>query len=202
MRNRPLLAALVLAVVVAPLGAQAGPYPSFQPTRVAEREYNFVLSDFTGGSAFVFQWREGLNSSRAQFTADIGMADAGPDAALLLGGSFHYQLMRETADLPFDMVLGGGMGVSLVDGESFFQIPIGVAIGHRFPLEGKYAITPYVHPRLTIASANGNSDTDLNFDLGGHFEINSQMQLRLAATFGATDAVGIAFAWMPRGLRR
>jgi hypothetical protein len=130
------------------------------------------------------------------------MADAGPDAALILGGSFHYQLTRADDDLPFDMVLGGGMGVTLINDASTFQIPFGIAVGHRFPLEGAFAITPFVHPRIVVRSANGNSDTDIDFDLGGSFEINSQMHLRLAATLGSTDAVGISFAWLPRGLRR
>ena len=94
------------------------------------------------------------------------------------------------------------MGVTLVNDASTFQIPFGIAVGHRFPLEGAFAITPFVHPRIVIRSVDGNSDTDIDFDLGGSFEINSQMHLRLAATLGSTDAVGISFAWLPRGLRR
>ncbi|MEX2180856.1 MAG: hypothetical protein WD771_02360 [Gemmatimonadaceae bacterium] len=202
MLRRPIIFATVLALCGTPLAAQVGPYPAFQPTRVAEREYNFVLADFQGGTAVVFQWREALSGARSQFTAEFGMADFGADAALLLGGSFHLQLTRATDDLPFDMVLGGGMGVTLINDASIFLIPFGVAIGHRFPLEGAFAITPYVHPRLTFASVNGNSDADISFDLGGNFEINSQMQLRLAATLGGFDAVGLSFAWLPRGLRR
>lgn len=203
------LALAALAVLPLSLAAQASFYPSFQPTRVAEREYNFALADFDGGSALLFQWREGLGNQRAQFTADIGLSDGdGPadgDAAMILGGSFHYQLTRASNDMPFDMVFGAGLGVTMGDDYNFFRIPIGVAIGHRFPLEGKFAITPFVHPRLSIdrvkVGSASDTDTNIDIDIGGAFEINEQMQVRLAATLGNGDAVGVSFVWLPRGLR-
>jgi len=203
------LAVVALAILPLSLAAQAGFYPSFQPTRVAEREYNFALTDFDGGSALLFQWREGLGNQRTQFTADLGIADGdGPadgDGALIIGGSFHYQLMRATSDVPFDMVFGAGLGLTAGDNYNFFRVPIGVAVGHRFPLEGKFAITPFVHPRLSIdrvkVGSVSDTDTNIDIDIGGSFEINEQMQVRLAATLGNGDAVGVSFVWLPRGLR-
>ena len=212
------LSALVLAVA-APLGAQAYRYPAFQPTRVAEREYNFALVDVdsggSGGTGLIFQWREGLGNPRAQFTLDAGFADpdaAGSDARLILGGGFAYQMLRERQDMPFDIVFTGGVGASFGDNVTLVRIPFGVAAGHRFPIEGKFAITPYVHPRLSIdytsrdTRAGNVSDTktklNLDIDLGGSLEINEQMQLRLALLLGDGDAIGLSFAWTPRGLRR
>ena len=208
------LSAIALAFA-APLGAQAYVYPAFQPTRVAEREYNFALVDIGGGggTGLIFQWREGLGNPRTQFTLDAGFADpdaAGSDARLILGGGFAYQMLRERQDMPFDMVFTGGLGASFGDNVTLIRIPFGVAAGHRFPIEGKFAITPYVHPRLSIDYISidtpfGNlSDTELNLDidLGGNFEINEQMQLRLALLLGDGDAIGLSFAWTPRGLRR
>jgi hypothetical protein len=194
------------------LDAQAGPTPSFQPTRVAVREYNFALADFDGGSALLFQWREGLGNPRSQFTADVGFADLDgqvDDGALIIGGSFHYQIMNATTDLPFDMVLGAGLGITTANNYSVLRIPVGVAIGHRFPLEGNFAITPFVHPRLSINRSSvdtplgdiNDTESDIEVDLGASFEINSQMQARLAITFGNSESVGLGFAWMPRGLR-
>jgi hypothetical protein len=203
------LAVVALALLPLSLAAQAGFYPSFQPTRVAEREYNFALTDFDGGSALLFQWREGLGNQRTQFTADLGLADGdGPadgDGAVIIGGSLHYQLMRATTDVPFDMVFGAGLGLTAGDNYNYFRVPIGVAIGHRFPLEGKFAITPFVHPRLSIdrvkVGSVSDTDTNIDIDIGGSFEINEQMQVRLAATLGNGDAVGVSFVWLPRGLR-
>lgn len=209
MRKLSLAVVGIVALPVA-LAAQAGLHPSFQPTRVAEREYNFALTDFDGGSALLFQWREGLGNKRAQFTADLGLADGdGPvdnNGAVILGGSLHYQLTQASSELPFDMVFGAGIGATVGDNYSIFRIPVGVAIGHRFPLEGNYAVSPFVHPRLSIdrvsrSGAGSDTDTNIDIDLGASFEITRQMQARLAVTFGDADAVGISFVWLPRGLR-
>jgi hypothetical protein len=204
---RKLSFALVLALAI-PVAAeaQAGLYPALQPTRVAEREYNFALADYTGGSALIAQWREGLGDQRLQFTGEFGIGDGPGDATLILGGSMHLQLTKATNELPFDMVLGGGIGVTTGDGTSLLRIPVGVAIGHRFPLEGRYAITPFVHPRISINRASAgsvsNTETDIDLDIGAGFELNEQMQIRLAAALGDGSGVGISFAWTPRGLRR
>lgn len=203
------LAFVALAVLPVSLAAQAGFTPAFQPTRVAEREYNFGLVDWDGGSALLFQWREGLGNSRTQFTADLGLSDAdgatNDGGALIIGGSLHYQMMRATADIPFDMVFGVGLGLTAGDNYDVFRVPVGVAIGHRFPLEGKLAVTPFVHPRLSIdrvkVGSISNTDTNIDFDIGGSLEINEQMQVRLAATLGNSDAIGVSFVWLPRGLR-
>lgn len=205
--HRKLTAICTVGLLALPalLEAQAGPYPALQPTRVATREYNFALSDLQGGTALVFQWREGLDSPRLQFTAELGVVDLASSSGASLGGSFHYQLTTATADMPFDMVFGGGIGLTAFDDLTLFRIPVGVAVGHRFPLEGEFAVSPFVHPRLSIdrASAGGASDTETNLDIdiGASFELNTQMQLRLAATIGEAEAVAISFVWLPRGLR-
>jgi hypothetical protein len=206
--TRSLVALGALLLLSAPLAsatAQVGPYPALQPTQVASREYNFALGDFDGGTALVFQWREGMGNPRMQFTADLGLADGRGSSGLIIGGSLHYQLTRANADLPFDMVLGGGMGITAFDDGNFFRIPFGVAIGHRFPLEGEFAVSPFVHPRLSIDRTSGGgtsrSETNIDIDIGASFELNPRMQLRMAATLGNTDAVGLSFAWLPRGLR-
>lgn len=203
------LSALALAVA-APLGAQAYNYPAMQSSRVSEREYNFVLADGDGsGTALVLQWREGLANPKLQFTLDAGFADpdgAGAETRLIIGGGLYYQLTTSTADMPFDIVLGGGIGASFGDDSTTLRLPFGASIGHRFPLEGTFAITPFVHPRLTWdrVSSNGFSDSDINLDLdiGANFELTEQMAFRIAAGLGHSEAIGLSFAWTPRGLRK
>lgn len=211
----PGLAALAL-LAAAPLGAQAYFYPSFQPSRVAEREYNFAIVDVGGGggTGIVVQWREGLGNQRAQFTLDAGFVDpdaAGADTRLVIGGGFAYQMLRERNDQPFDLVFTAGLGISPGDNITFLRVPVGVVAGHRFPLEGNFAITPYVHPRLSYdrvsfdAPGGGSaSDSDLNLDvdIGANFEFNRQFAVRLSAVLGDRDAVGLSLAWTPRGLRQ
>lgn len=209
MRKLLLLATIAVALPAA-VSAQAGPYPALQPSQVAEREYNFVLADYDGGSALVAQWREGLGNPRLQFTGELGLADGNNDAGLIIGGSFHYQITRATQDMPFDMVLGGGLGLTTYDNVSLFRIPVGVAIGHRFPLEGNFAITPFVHPRIAINRVSvdtpggdvSDTESDVEIDIGASFELNTQMQIRLGASLGDNSGVAVSFAWLPRGLRR
>jgi hypothetical protein len=210
---RTVLSFIVATVVAFPaaIAAQAARYPALQPTQIAVREYNFALADFAGGTALVAQWREGLNNSGFQLTADVGLADDRNNAGLLVGGSLHYQLTRAAEGTPFDMVVGGGLGFTGLERGSRFRLPVGVAIGRRFLLDGDYAISPFVHPRLSIdrvATDAGagvsvrRTETNLDIDIGASLEINNQMQLRLAAMLGDRSAVGISFAWLPQGLRK
>ena len=210
LRRIAALSALVLAAA-APLQAQAYVYPALQPSRIAEREYNFALADMGDGfgTGLIFQWREGLGNPKLQFTLDAGFADPdapNADARLLIGGGLAYQLTSATTDMPFDIVLAGGLGLTTGDDVTTLRVPFGAAIGHRFPLEGDIAITPFVHPRLSWdrASFNGNSnsDTNLNVDIGANFEFKPQMAIRVAAALGDDDAVAISFAWTPKGLRK
>lgn len=201
------LSTLALAFA-APLGAQAYVYPSMQPTRIAEREYNFMLADSdAGGTALVFQWREGLGNPKMQFTTDLGFGDPEfGDTRMIIGGGLAYQLARSSEDMPFDIVLAGGLGASFGDELTIIRLPFGAAIGHRFALENELAISPFVHPRLSWnrASFDGDSETDteLEVDIGANLELNPRMAVRLAAVLGDADAIGISFAWTPRGLRR
>ena len=210
LRRIAALSALVLAAA-APLQAQAYVYPALQPSRIAEREYNFALADMGDGfgTGLIFQWREGLGNPKLQFTLDAGFADPdapNADARLLIGGGLAYQLTSATTDMPFDIVLAGGLGLTTGDDVTTVRVPFGAAIGHRFPLEGDIAITPFVHPRLSWdrISFNGNSDSDtnLNVDIGANFEFKPQMAIRGAAALGDDDAVALSFAWTPKGLRK
>jgi hypothetical protein len=209
---RRLLGVSALALAAASsVDAQAFAYPALQPSRIAEREYTFALADIGngGGTGLVFQWREGLGNPKMQFTLDAGFADSdapNSDTRLLIGGGLAYQLATATNDMPFDIVLAGGMGISTGDDITTFRVPFGAVVGHRFPIEGGFAITPYVHPRLSYdrfsTTGLSDSDTNLNIDVGANFEFKPQMALRLAAVLGDDDAVAIAFAWTPKGLRK
>jgi len=206
---RRILAVGALALVTASVSeAQASVYPALQPARIAEREYNFILADGGDfGTALVFQWREGLGNPKLQLTFDAGFADPdNADTRLILGGGLAYQLTRSSSEMPFDIVLAGGLGFSNGDDLTVVRLPFGAVVGHRFDLDGGYAISPFVHPRLSWnrASFNGNSDSDteLELDIGANFELKSNMALRLAAVLGDADAIGVSFAWTPKGLRK
>lgn len=192
--------------------AQAWEYPSFQQPRVTGREYNFALADGDGGgTSLLFQWREGYGAS-GQLGLDVGYADADlADGVFFFGGQYGHQLIRSTADTPVDLMLTVGANAGFGDDFRIFRIPVGASVGRRFPLEGGLAITPYVHPRVTMDIVNipdqtingfeveGSSESEMNvnFDLGGSFEFSRSLALRLSATLGEDEAFGIALAFTP-----
>lgn len=208
--SRLLLAVLVATPAAA--SAQAGAYPSFQPPTIAVREFNFALADARNndGATFLFQWREEAGT-RSQFSADVGLATAerrGSDVQLLVAGQYAYMLQRETPDVPLDFLLTVGAGLSFGN-YSVLRLPVGLSTGHRFELEGNVAITPYVHPRLSLDfcdCGNGRSALGLSFDLGADFEVSKVISIRAAALFGGgdlfgSDGLGVSLAWRPPGLR-
>ena len=212
---------VLLAAVAAPVAAeaQAWAYPAFQPPRVMNREFNFGVADAgDAGTTLVFQWREGL-TQRTQLSFDLGFAD--PDGRqngkLLLGVQFAGLLNQSTPDMPLDFLATGGLNFAVGEGPDLVRIPFGVSIGHRFPLDEGFAITPYVHPRLSLDICtdcrgerldDSDSDIGIDFDLGVNFEVTRQLSFRVSGTFGGSDAFrdsdgfGISLAWTPVGLSR
>jgi hypothetical protein len=211
-------AALAVGFVVpAALGAQAWAYPSFQPPRVINREFNFGVADAgDAGTSLIFQWREGL-SNRSQLGLDVGFADpkAKGNGKFVLGGQYGYLFTQGNAEMPLDFLGTAGIGFAFGDGGNLVRIPLGVSIGHRFPLDQGFAITPYVHPRASIdicsdCSSGGGNETDLgiDFDIGANFEVTKQLSFRVSAlfggsdTFGDSDGFGISLAWSPPQLSK
>jgi hypothetical protein len=201
------------------LSAQAWSYPSFQPPRVVERDFNFGVADAgSAGTSIVFQWREGV-APRTQLSLDVGLAD--PDGRnsnnyFLFGGQYAYQISQSRPDVPLDFLFTGGLFAAFGGGSNLIRIPAGVSIGHRFPLDQGFAITPYIHPRISIDFCNecgpdGDSDSELgiDFDLGATFELTRQLAIRASATFGGSDisyrnndGFGVSFSWAPPVLNR
>jgi hypothetical protein len=199
--------------------AQAWAYPAFQPPRVINREFNFGVADAgDAGTSLIFQWREGL-TPRTQLSFDVGFADpdGNSNGKLLLGGQFAGMLTEAKQELPLDFLLTGGLNFAVGDGSDLIRVPFGVSVGHRFPLDEGFAITPYVHPRLSLdictdcsGEDRNESSTDLgiDFDLGVNFEVTRSLSFRVSAQFGGSDdfndsdGFGISLAYAPAGLSR
>jgi hypothetical protein len=175
------------------------------------REYNFGIADTDrGGSTLVFQWRE-QSGPRTQFSFDVGIADSDRrDSDLIAFGgiAIGHRLGTATEEVPLDFLLTGGIYLAIGDG-TFFRIPVGVSLGHRFDLSGSMAVTPYMHPRVSIDVCNdcGGSDIGLTFDLGANVELSRTVSIRGAAVFAGSDSFdgegfGISVAWTPPSLAR
>lgn len=210
-RLSTLIAGALITLSAATAGAQAWNYPAFQTPRVTRREFNFgIASGGTGaGTSYIAQWREGV-SPKNQLSIDFGLASPGngADTRPLIGGQFAHQMLLSNAQMPFDLLFAGGLFASFGNNTTVVRIPIGVVAGHRFPLEGGMAITPYVHPRLDIDHCTdcynngGDVSTGLDLDIGGDFEFTPEWSGRLAFTINGNDtfndsAFGVSVAWHP-----
>ncbi len=196
--------------------AQALNYPAMQIPTVSNREYSGSLIGSRGTMA-MFQWREAI-SDDMHFGLDAGLYDAsvpGARTAIFVAGNVGYGLARATDDQPIDVLLTGGLGLSIRNSRTSLRLPLGASVGHRFELDQGMAITPFVHPRISIdicssCSPGGNSQSDvsLNFDVGGNFEINRRLAIRASVLFsgaeqyGSDQAIGVGLVWTPEGLRR
>ena len=197
--------------------AQAWNYPSFQQSHVVNREFGLDLADAgSDGVSFLLQWREQIEPFQQQFSVDVGLASPNRGSTIgFIGGTYAYQLVTQSTEQPIEMLGTAGGNFAFGSGTTVIRIPVGVSFGHRFPIPGGYAITPYVHPRLAVEFCNdcgtngrGRSELGLGFGLGANFELNPQVALRIDTSFGFSsiaardDAIGIGFAWSPMGLRK
>jgi hypothetical protein len=213
-------AALGMVLGAASAQAQAWNYPSFHQPQIARREYNFGLAaGGDAGTSLIGQWREGI-ASATELNLEIGVAlpdedETGLDNRFMVGIGLAQRVMQANQEFPLDMVLTGGVYPSFGDPSTFIRIPVGVSLGRRVPFAGSnIALTPYVHPRLSIDICSDDdvcdetTDVGLNFDLGGNLELNRQLSMRFAILFGAGEfpldetGFGFALAWKPRAVSR
>ncbi|GLC25995.1 hypothetical protein rosag_25080 [Roseisolibacter agri] len=206
------LAALVASPAARTAAAQSWFTPSFQPPQVSTRDFTLGVSA-NAGTAALFQWREGIDAN-SHFGLEGGLVDSDGSGGtkLLVGGSYAYQLTRATADQPLALLFTAGAGLAVGDGPDLFRIPVGVSVGHRFALDGGMAITPYVHPRLSLDLVTGvdddadNTDLSIDFDIGASFEITRQLALRgslvvSGGRFSDDVGFGLGLTITPQGLR-
>lgn len=206
------LAALALSPAARVAGAQSWFTPSFQPPAVSTRDYTVAVSA-NAGTAALFQWREGLDPN-SHFGLEGGLVDGDGRGGtkLLLGGSYAYQLTRARAEQPLDLLFTAGAGLSVGDGPDVVRVPVGLSVGHRFPLEGGVAITPYVHPRLSLDLYGGTGsdgeevELSIDFDIGASVELTRQLALRASLVVSGANrsddvGFGLGLTYTPAGLR-
>jgi hypothetical protein len=129
--------------------------------------------------------------------------------AVFVGGQFAYQLSTATNETPLDFLLTTGVNVA-INKRPVFRVPVGIVVGHRFPLEGDLAITPFVHPRFSFdlcGKCTKDMELGLIFDLGANLELTRSLSLRASAFFGGSnlfddDGFGVSIAWTPQLLAR
>jgi hypothetical protein len=207
--SRALLTLALFSAIARPLAAQAWAYPAFQPPRVVAREFNFGIADAgVAGTTLLFQWREEAGP-RNQLSLDVGLADPQyGNVLVLLGGQFARQLATSGPDMPLDFLFTFGAYLATGDG-TLFRMPVGVSVGHHFALDQGMALTPYLHPRVSVdicgSCRRSSSDLSVDFDIGVNFDITKSLAIRASALLTGSDrfddGFGISLAWKPPGLR-
>jgi hypothetical protein len=213
MRNRTLPFALFASLIPSfALGAQAWSYPALQPPRIANREFNFGVADAGGGgTSLLFQWREAA-ATRSMLSFDAGVVAPDTregDNAVFVFGQYAYQSHRATDEVPLDFLFTLGAGVALGSG-SVLRVPVGMSMGNRFELQNDMAITPWLHPRISLDACDCRGDdleVGVAFDVGANLELSPRLAVRVAALFAgneafSNDGVALSLAWTPAGLRR
>lgn len=186
------IACAAVALGAGSASAQAWHYPTLQTPEISSRDFTFLVAgggDY--GTSGVAQWREGL-ASDVMVNVDVGIATPTDASKLLVGAGLGYQLMHSTQETPIDLMLTGGL-YGAFGHQSFVRIPVGVVAGHRFPLSGGIALTPFVSPRLSIdacaSSCHGiGTDLKLNFDIGAGLDVTRTIGIRAALTIGGISA--------------
>jgi hypothetical protein len=184
------LAAIVFAS--APAGAQVFTLP-FQSTERGS-DIGIYLSDGPGDLAVEGIWRRPFASGDLGLRA--GFADLG-DGELLLGADWRQPLALGTQPVDVALTFGGQAALGDVDA---LGAQVGLAFGHTFVEEG-LRITPFVHPRLAVASGIGNgndnddAELDVLADIGADFSFVPNLVLRLGVNLGSGADWGIGLAW-------
>jgi hypothetical protein len=86
---------------------------------------------------------------------------------------------------------------------TWLRVPLGVSVGVDIPTSGSVRILPYIHPRVALdlvafdTPDGEETDTDLNveLDLGADIGLGQQFVLRVGATIGEWDAIGVGVAY-------
>lgn len=221
MRVRSICGVACILLTPAVVQAQFHSYPSFQVPRVSSRDHTFAIAD--GGreaTSLLYQWRGG-GSARSHLQLDVGLADGifEDDLRLVLGGGFAQQLHLDDNDMPLDMALTLGVGGSFGDGATLMRIPVGLSLGHTFLFDSPVALTPYVHPRVSVDYCSrcggppfdedrrdGDTDIGVEMDLGLDVRFTRAMSVRASVVLGSNafvggDAFGLSLVWAPPGFR-
>lgn len=191
---RHLSATLAALAIATPLQAQFDT-PSFLPPRPGD-DVGVYLSD-VGNADWAIQgiWRQGGNMNLG---LRVGYIDIGEDGAVVVGAETWDLLIAAGNELPVDVSWTLGAGAAF-NGGTLLEVPAGITIGRVLELD-PMTIQVYAHPRIALfiePDAEDELSIDGLFDIGADAVLNENLKLRLGATLGVIDAVGIglAFRW-------
>lgn len=130
-----------------------------------------------------------------------GSINAVSGGVALNGGLDVYkQFVEVSQSFPLDVAWVTGAGFGYVTEGSFgiLRIPAGVSVARQFLSDdGKWALTPYLSPRLALDIGVSGPDTELHFDadLGLEMQFSQAWRLRFGLTLGNSNALGFGIVF-------
>ena len=117
-----------------------------------------------------------------------------------LGTDLKYQVVQPTAEYPYSISVGGGLGVESGDNWNVISVGPSVVSSRSFPGNGDLVFTPFVGAGLLFSNINvgslNESDMSIPLRFGSEIRLNPQisltgeLQLRLSDSFN--DDVGFS----------
>ncbi len=205
-------------VVPAALGAQAWAYPSFQPPRVMNREFNFGVADAgDAGTSLIFQWREGLSTSQpARARCRIRRSRRKGERQAGAGGPVRLPVHAGNAEMPLDFLGHGGRwlrvrrrrqpGAHPVRGLDRSSLPARPRVRDH-SVHSPTRVDRHLQ-RLRRRQRQRNRSRHRLRHLGANFEVTKQLSFRVSVlfggsdTFGDSDGFGLSLAWSPPQLSK
>ena len=189
--------AATVAGAAAPLSAQAWDSPSFFSPRPGEDIGLYVIDAEGGGDlGFAGIWRQEGN-----INLGVRAGLAGGDY-FSVGAEFYGPLDVLGPQSPVLLSWIVGLGATFND-VTWLRIPLGASIGMNIGASSSIRIMPYIHPRVAFdlfafdTAAGEETETELNvdLDLGADIGLGQQFVLRVGATIGDVDAIGVGVAY-------
>lgn len=166
--------------------------PSYMPPRPGD-DIGIYLSD-RGDFGIEGIWRQHGNLNLG---VRLGYIDTPVDGIITVGAETWDMLAAAGTLLPVDVGWTLGVGAAF-NGGTTLGVPVGLTFGAPVVL-GQLVLQPYVHPRLGVFLHSVADQTQLDleglFDLGVDAVLNENLKLRLGATFGSNDALGVGLAY-------
>lgn len=129
-----------------------------------------------------------------------GSVNAAGDGDVAFNGGLdvYKQVVEVSESFPLDVAWVTGFGLGYVTGGcdggcAILRIPAGVSVARQFVSDdGKWALVPYVSPRIALDIGISGPDTKVHFDtdIGLEMRFSQQWMLRFGVTLGSNNALG------------
>jgi hypothetical protein len=134
-----------------------------------------------------------------------GSVNAAGDGDVAFNGGLdvYSQFVEVSESFPLDVAWVTGFGLGYVTGGcdggcAILRIPAGVSVARQFVSDdGKWALVPYVSPRIALDIGISGPDTKVHFDtdIGLEMRFSEQWLLRFGLTLGSNNALGFGIVF-------